>query len=282
MTVLLPFGLGVLAVAAVALAIAGFTGVRLVSVPRARLDALWDKRDRLARCGAAALAGSGVWLGTGWPVAAVAIAAAVLIVPGLVRQQDAQLVIARLEALQAWTRRITEYLRSGAGGLEQAIAASARTAPEPLIQQIAALAAGVRDRGLEPALRTFADELADPAADEVVMALILRTRAGGRGLTDVLDNKAAALAAEVAARREIEADRAKPRTNVRALIVITAVVLTGFTVFAHDYLAPLSTVLGQLVMAAAAGIFALAFWWMHSLTRTQRPARMLDTTEAGR
>lgn len=212
---------------------------------------------------------------TGWPVAAVATAAAVVWLPRLASQSDAEELIARLDGLAEWTRRVADVLTSGAGGLEQAVVMSARTCPPAIAEQVGALAARARVRGLEPALRAFADDLDDPMGDRVAAALILRTHAGGRGLVDVLDALASSIAEEVRARRLVEADRTKPRTSTRAIIAITAVVLAGLVVFARNYLDPFSTASGQLVLAVIAAVFGCALVWMRRLTQPQHAGRFL-------
>lgn len=274
--------LGVAAVAAIACAVAAFQppAARSTTPGKAR-SASWrtfTARIPRRRVVVAVAVGGVVWWGTGWPVAILVTVAAVLTVPTLARGHDARRVIARLDALASWVRRLADVLASGAGGLEQAIATSARTAPEALAGEIETLAVRLRTRGLEAALRAFAEDVGDEAADEVVLALILRARAGGRGLVDILDSKATALEREVVARRDIEADRAKPRTDVRAILGITAFLLTGLVLFAGEFLSPFTGLLGQLVMAGIGGLLGAAGWWMHLLTRTRRPARLLGAT----
>ncbi|WP_409496097.1 type II secretion system F family protein [Amycolatopsis sp. cmx-11-12] len=274
--------LGVAAVAAIACAVVAFRPPAARSTtPRKARSAGWRTvaaRIPRRRVVVAVAAGGVVWWSTGWPVAIILTVAAVLTVPILARGHDARRVIARLDALASWVRRLADVLASGAGGLEQAIATSARTAPEALASEVETLAMRLRTRGLEAALRAFAEDVGDEAADEVVLALILRARAGGRGLVDILDSKATALEREVVARRDIEADRAKPRTDVRAILGITALLLAGLVVFAHEFLTPFNDLLGQLVMAGIGGLLGAAGWWMHLLTRTRRPARLLGAT----
>ncbi|NKQ51985.1 pilus assembly protein TadB [Amycolatopsis sp. K13G38] len=280
MTGLWPGLLGILAVGAVACAVAAFVPHGESARGSTRRELNWRVlavRLPLRRVLVAVAAGVGVWWATSWPVAAVLATAAVIAVPILARGHDAQCVIARLDALASWARRLADVLASGAGGVEQAIASSARTAPEALATEVETLGVRLRTRGLEPALRAFAEDVGDEAADEVVLALILRARAGGRGLVDVLNGKARALEAEVVARRDIEADRAKPRTDVRAILGITAVLVAGLVVFAREFLTPFDGVLGQVVMAGIAGLLGASGWWMHLLTRTRRPARLLGT-----
>ncbi|MBC6451364.1 type II secretion system F family protein [Actinokineospora xionganensis] len=212
---------------------------------------------------------------TGWPVAALGAAVAVVAVPPLWRQDEAQRVIARLEGLAEWTRRLVDILKSGAGGLEQAVAMSVRTAPAAIDTEVATLAARARVRGLEPALRMFADDLGDEASDRVAASLILRARAGGKGLVEVLENLADTLREDVAARQQVEADRAKPRTTTRAIMVFTLIVIAGLFAFARTYLAPFGTAAGQVALAVIGVVVATSFIWMRSLARPQTGHRFL-------
>ncbi|MYW91662.1 type II secretion system F family protein [Amycolatopsis rubida] len=289
MTSVWPGLLAVVAVLALACAVAAFVPPAPVPAPRARGSARrrlrrWRsvaERLPVRRVAVAVAAGVAVWWATGWPVAAAVAVAGAVTVPVLARGHDAQRLITRLDALASWVRRLADVLASGAGGLEQAIASSARTAPDALAAEVETLAVRLHTRGLEAALRAFAEDVGDEAADEVVLALILRARAGGRGLVDVLDAKATALEREVVARRDIEADRAKPRTDVRTILGITVVLLVGLVLFAREFLSPFDGALGQTVMAGIGGLLSAAGWWMHTLTRTRRPARLLGAASRG-
>ena len=116
------------------------------------------------------------------------------------------------------------------------------------------------------------------SADAVVLALLLRLRAGGRGLADLLHAQAEAQSEQVRTRRQVEADRAKPRTTVRCLIAIVAVMLAGLFTFAGHYLTPFSTLTGQFVLAVLTAIGAGAVAWMHRLTAPPTAERVLIST----
>ncbi|WP_338596911.1 type II secretion system F family protein [Saccharopolyspora sp. SCSIO 74807] len=258
---------------AILLVLAGRTGVpqRRATSPRT-----WSHRGlRLGTAGL--LLGAGAWWATGWPVAMLIVAAAAVGLPRVLAPSAATEAIARAEALATWTRRLGDLLASGAGGLSQAITRSAATAPEPLTTPVQRLAHRLRTHGTETALRAFADDLADPAVDAVVLALLLRLRAGGRGLADLLHHHADAQAREITARRQVEADRAKPRTTVRCLIGITLVMLAGLVAFAGHYLAPFATAAGQGALAVIALLAAGAITWMHRLTTPPPAQRYLIT-----
>jgi tight adherence protein B len=226
----------------------------------------------------AALAGLAVGMVTGWPVAGLGAGGAVLAAPRLVSGSPGRAQLARLEALEAWIRRLGDLLGSGIGGLEQAIEMSVRTCPAPIVQEVAALAGRLRLYGAEAALRGFADDLADigtPAADLAAAALILRVRRGGRGLRPVLEALAADIAESVRSRRAVEADRAKPIANVRALLGITGTVLGASLLFAGDFLAPFGTPTGQLALAAILALFGTAVALLARITRPPATPRFL-------
>ena len=96
-------------------------------------------------------------------------------------------------------------------------------------------------------MRAFADDLDDATGDLIVATLILGARRRGPGLARVLSAVADSVAEEVAMRRKVEAERAKPRTTARAVTLITlGVVAVGS--LNGTYLAPYRTLLGQLVL----------------------------------
>ena len=91
-----------------------------------------------------------------------------------------------------------------------------------MIDEVSALAARLAARWpTETALRAFADDLDDATGDLVVATLILGARRRGPGLARVLTAVADSVAEEVAMRRKVEAERAKPRTTARAVTLIT-------------------------------------------------------------
>ncbi len=221
-----------------------------------------------------------VWAFTGWPALGLGAAAAALGLPAMSGAgARAETQIDRVEAVEEWTRRLADVLAIGVG-LEQAIQTAARTAPAPIAAEVATLSARIAARTpTESALRGFADDLDDPTADLVVAALILASRRRGPGVASALTAIADSVGEEVAARRRIEADRAKPRTTARAVTAITVLIIAA-GLLNRGYTSPYATVLGQVVLAATLGFFGAALWWMHSMTRSTRPARILGAQEA--
>ena len=216
-----------------------------------------------------------VWAVFAWPIAGVLAAGTVIGMPvllgaGTVEQRR----IDRLEAIEEWTRRLSDVLVAGAG-LEQAVAASVATAPEAIRTEVAALGARLAARWPpEQALRGFADDLDDASSDLVVSALVLATRRRGPGLSRVLVSVADSVADEVAARRRVEAERAKPRATAGAVTLITVGVV-ALGALNTTYVAPYRSGLGQLVLAAVAAGFVACLVWMHRLTQSPREPRFL-------
>lgn len=239
--------------------------------PRRHLQVSRRARVRIA---AAAAVGLVVLACTGWPVATAAAVLAVLFLPGIISSHATRQRAAVLEGLEQWTRRLSDML-TASRGLEDALEVSARHAPAAIRPAVAALSTRLATRApAETALRAFAADIADPAGDRIAAALIIATARRGGAVRDVLNALAVMLARDVAARREIEADRAQHRTTVKWLTVF----VLGFTVFAvlnRGYSAPFGTLTGQLVMALVVALYAGGLGWLHHLGGIQAPGRFL-------
>ena len=244
----------------------GLAGVGLA--PRAR-------RRRRFLAGAAVAATVVGWLVTGWPVGGAIAGLAAIGVPWLVAAGAAEKeMVARLEAVEVWTRRLADLVRTG-HGLVSAIVTSARTSPAAIADPVADLAAALR-AGTDPqvALDVFADVLADAKADEVIAALKLHAGDRGQRLADVLTSVAASAADEVVMRRGVAAKRAEPRFVTRFMTALIAVVLV--VVFTNTtYARPYASVVGQLVLAAATLLLVGMLAWIRHLTQPARQPRYL-------
>jgi Flp pilus assembly protein TadB len=212
---------------------------------------------------------------TRWPVAALAAIGAVIFVPKLTAAKAARQRTAKLEGLEQWTRRLSDML-TASRGLEDAITVSARTAPATIAGPVTALARRLAARvRTDDALRAFANEIDDPAGDRIAAALLIATGQRGGAVHGVLSALAEILAMDIAARREIEAERAQHRTTLRWIVAFVA----GFTVFAilnRTYSAPYGTLFGQVVLALVALLYAAGLGWLHRLGMLPGPGRFLD------
>jgi tight adherence protein B len=213
---------------------------------------------------------------TRWVPLAVGAAGLVLVLPPILGTSGAERQITRLEALSTWVRRLADLLASGAtGSLESALTRSADTAPTSIAPEVRLLASRLAPQGIQAALLGFARDVGDPAADQVVMALILQQRHGGRGLARVLASLADDVHDQTRMRREIEADRAKPRSNVRVLVILTLALAIGMIAFAHGFLEPYGTAQGQLALIVVVSLFGIALGWLQHMVRQEIGDRLL-------
>jgi Flp pilus assembly protein TadB len=182
--------------------------------------------------------------------------------------------IARLEALAQWSRRLAEMI-GASRGLEQALADSARIAPETIRVPVGVLAERLNNHAnTERALRAFADELDDPIGDLIACALILAARRRGRGTREALGLLADAVEHEVLVRRDVEAERAGLRTTL-LVIVASVAALSALFAASQTLAAPYGTPLGQTVMGVVAAIYGAGLWWMRRLAVLTTGARFL-------
>jgi Flp pilus assembly protein TadB len=238
-----------------------------------------SRRD--SRVGRAVLSIAGgvlTWVISGWPAAGLIVTVAAWGLPVLfATSRRAVAAIDRVEGVEDWVRRLSDVLIVGVG-LSQAILVTASSAPAPIAEEVAALGARISARWpTEDALRAFADDIGDADADLVAAALILAQRRKGPGVAAALTALADALAEEVAMRRRVEADRAKPRATARAVTLITlGVVAVG--ALNGSYLQPYATPLGQLVLVGVTGVFVAALAWMRAMTLTSTRRRLLASS----
>jgi tight adherence protein B len=223
---------------------------------------------------AAGTGGMLAWLLTGLPLTVVAVPVAVLGLPRLLGTPASAARVDRLEALEEWTRNLAGVLAVGVG-LEQAITASLRSAPEPIRPQVATLVARLSARWqTDAALRAFAADLDDATGDLVAASLILSARRRGAGLVAVLEGLAASVAEDVRTRRAIEADRAKPRATARAVTYITVGVL-GLLAMNRTYVEPYTSPFGQLLLAVLLSAYVATLLWMRQMTTGRAAPRFL-------
>jgi len=227
-----------------------------------RLAALTAGRRQLLIVGG--VAGVVLALATGWVIAVVLVPAAVVGVPMLLSAPEEAQRTTRLEALEEWTRSLSGVL-SVSVGLEQALIATVRSAPEPIRAEVTALAARLRARwSTEDAIRAFADDIDDTTGDLVAGYLILGARRRGTGLAAVLESLAESVAADVRIRREIQNDRDKPRGTARLVTLITIGVL-AFLAMTGDYVRPYASPFGQLLLTALLGLYVATLVWMRKM-----------------
>jgi len=282
MTALIPAAAGALIVAGVIGVVAGWRRTPIPEPgpprPAGRFTRRWHRVSRrtLALSGVGLVGGALVAVATGWFIAVALFPAVLAGVPVLLGPHGAAVQIERLEAMEEWTRSLSGVLTAGVG-LEQALTATMRSTPTPIRGEVAVLVARLRARwSTEEALRAFADDLDDPTGDLIAANLILGARRRAAGLATVLDALAESVAADVRARRTVEADRAKPRATARWVTVITVGVLAVLAL-TGSYVRPYASGIGQVILAVLLGIYASLLVWMRVMATGERPPRFLGS-----
>ena len=230
-------------------------------------DSLKGLSGRLIGC---LVVGFGILLLTRWIVLAIAGGALVLVWPllfGGAKQE--KLAAAKIEALATWAESLRDTI-AGAVGLEQAIPATVYAAAPVIREDLALLADRMRVRvPLPTALRQFADGLNDPTADLIVSALIMNARLRGPGLRQLLGALADTARSELDMRQRVSASRAGTRRSAQIVVML------GLAVFNRSFVAPYSSVQGQLVLVVVVLLFAVGMLWMRHLAGVQLPRRFL-------
>jgi Flp pilus assembly protein TadB len=231
------------------------------------------------RCGIAALVGLLAGLVTGWPVAALFGVVGVAWLPQLFGRPQGHASAERLEAVATWTEMLRDTM-AGAAGLNQALIATAPLAPTALRAPLETLATRL-EAGVPTgrALRALASELADPAVDVVVAALVLATEQRAGRLGELLSALAETTRREVAMRLRVEARRASSFSSMRIVAGFSLAFACGLLLFARSFLAPYGSALGQLALLVVGAIFGLGLWLMARLVRPPAGERFLARAE---
>jgi Flp pilus assembly protein TadB len=271
--------LGVLCGALVGLGLvviwAGLSGV---SFPRPSARSTGPKVERATlRLGLAVGAAVAVGAATRWPVGALWAALAGWGVPGLLAGTKGRSeAVGRIEAVAGWAEMLRDTM-AGAAGLEQAIVATAPVAPLPIRAEVVTLAVRLEGERLAPALRAFADEVADPTCDLVVAALVLAAEHQAQRLGELLGSLAQAARDQATMRLRVEAGRARTRTSIKVIVGATGGLALGLAVLNRGYLTPYDSALGQFVLLIVGGLFAASFVWLAKMSRPTTTERFLAT-----
>lgn len=229
--------------------------------------------------GGGLVAGVLAWQTSGLPVLVLVGPLAAVGLPWLLSDPAPARQIARLEALEEWTRSLSGMLGSGQG-LEHALTATVRSAPRPIAPEVQRLAARIASRhDTVGALRAFAEDLDDTIADQVALQLITASRNRGGGLVALLDRVAQSVADQVRARRQVEAERAKSRASARWVTLISAIILGGLTL-TGDFVAPYRTPIGQLLLVVLLAAYIGALLWMKRLSSGPKPVRLVHGSQS--
>jgi len=198
---------------------------------------------------------------TRWVPALIIVPLAVAVGPGLLGDPKNRDIIV-LEALDRWVRACTASLLTGRS-VPDAIRSTRRQTPEALSEAVTLAAIRLDERWTLPdVMAGFADAVDHPDADAVAAALIVAGQRG-TGAAATLEAIADSLQDRLAAAREIDNEKAKPRIVVRQVTAIIAVVLGLALVTSPSYFTPYRTGFGPWIA------IALALIYVGSLARLQ-------------
>ena len=279
MIVVVPALVGALIVGGVIALVVGLTPSEVVQRPPRKRHLKPLPRQTQWLLAAGAITGLIAVMVTGWAMALLLVPIAFVGLPALLSSGPAQTRIGRLEAMEEWTRSLAGVLTVGVG-LEQALVATMRSTPAAIAPEVTRLVARLRARwSTEQALRAFADELDDSTGDLVAANLILGARRRGAGLASVLDGLAESVAADVRARRQVEADRAKPRATARWVTIISAGVLVVLAV-SGTYVEPYRSPFGQVILVGLLAAYVSLLVWMKRMAIGRELPRFLGARVA--
>jgi Flp pilus assembly protein TadB len=224
-----------------------------------------------------AVIGAGiVYLLTGWIAAIPITVAAIWFLPGMLGHDARhERELATVEAIAAFTEMLRDTL-SAAAGLNQALAVACRHAPEALQPAAVELAERIeaRDGTTRQALHAFADQIDDPTADLVALALAAASEHPTRDLAGLLSSLASTAREQAAMRTRTAVAQARTRTAIRMITAITVGLALVLLVIDRPYLADYDSATGQVILLWVAGIFALALRWLKSLAVIPSPQRL--------
>jgi Flp pilus assembly protein TadB len=274
--------LGLAVGALVVLSVCAFTGVAMPA-PSNRAPGP-GLAERLAAANltvgkmcAGVIAGGAAVVVTRWPAAGLLTMGGWFALPRMLAGGAAPADLARVEAIATWSEMLRDTL-AAAGGLQQSIVATAPIAPPPIRAELTDLADRLRREPLTSGLRRLAQDLDDPTADLVVSALLLASERSPRQLAPLLGTLAAQARAEVASRLRVEAGRARTRSSVRIITLITIGFAFGLVLLNPAYVEAYGDAPGQLVLLLIGALFAGGLAWIGRASRAERSARLLDVS----
>lgn len=183
-----------------------------------------------------------------------------------------------VEGLAVWIEQLRDMM-AGARGLEQALAASASTAPNIVRPAVERLAANLEFQNLSMAARGFAADVHHPLADFVAAVLITTSRHQARDVVALLTQLAETCRDEVSMRTRVWVSRARTRSAVRIISFVVVAFIVGLFLLNRDYLAPYSTVNGVIVLVVVITLFAGSFFGLQRLSRFDVPPRFVAASE---
>jgi len=182
---------------------------------------------------------------------------------------------ALVEALAVWTEQLRDTM-AGARGLEQALTATATTAPSPLRPAVQRMSSRLGMMPLPRALRGLATDIDHPLADFVTAALIVAAENHVRDLVNLLSHLSACCRDDVRMRTRVWVARARIRSAIRIIGAVIVVFVMGLLLLQRDYLRPYFTPSGSIVLLVVLSFFMTALVLLSRLGRFDAPSRFIS------
>ncbi len=242
----------------------------------ASVDLSKSTGDVAAMVGLGVVLGVGVWLATGWVVAAMLGATAGVVGPIMWRApRNRRDFIEEIEAYSQWTEQVRDLV-AASGSLFEAVTLSASQAPPRLRPHVVQMASVARTLGLTPALDWFAARMESPFADRLVLGMKIAWDSGAR-VSEAFDGTARAMRAEVETRRRNEVANARAWTQVLAILGVTVGAVVLMFVFNRGFFDPFGTVFGQVVLLIVGILIFGNVFWVLKLSESGMPVRLLTS-----
>ncbi|MEX2503304.1 MAG: type II secretion system F family protein [Egicoccus sp.] len=268
---------GLLFAAGVVAVVAGLIGTETSDVDRPAID--WSSMlPRAGRTVAIAAAALIAWVATGWPVASVAVLAAVVLVPRTLREAAAVRHEREvLEATRAWLQQLDTTVGAGVG-LESALRESARQVrrDSPIAQPLQRAVERLDWMDTGVALEGLADELDNHVGDAATVVLVSALSHSTRGLRPALHSLVEWADDQLDHLRQVEVEARGLRMTRRAVLVIWTVLAIYLAVTSPDLMSAYATPIGQLVLFALAALATSALWLLVVWSRLPGPERFFD------
>ena len=261
--------------------LAGVRGTPLLPGASSLLPSGLDTEKAIGWFAGAAVGAALVFALTGWPVAAVITAGAILWLPRpLAARSERDDVSAKTAAIASWAEMIRDNI-AGSAGLEQALIASASVAPTAIAPELRRFVGRVDRMSTVDALIRLGEDLDHPSADLVVVALVNAARMEARELGPLLGRLADTIRADVRMRLRVQVGRARIRTSARIVVATTLVTIGFLFAFSRQLLEAYDSTTGQVWLVVVAGVFALGGWMLHSYGQIDMPERFAARTTKG-
>jgi len=179
-----------------------------------------------------------------------------------------------VEALAVWVEQLRDTM-AGARGLEQALVATATTAPDRLRPATQRLSSRLGVVPLPRALKGLADDIDHPLADFVTAALMVAAENHVRDLVSLLTHLSECCRDDVRMRTRVWVARARLRSAVRIIGVVIVGFVGGLVILQREYLRPYASPSGAVMLTVVVALFTASLVSLNRLGRFEAPGRFV-------